>query len=175
MMASVASDISERMPLHASATSRAKAGRTMTLPSRNTGTPIQGRVVLATFEASNCNGKVIWLKMMAGIGIISSRKAQGKRRARKKFQPRNSTVSAASTINSDNRERKSSAPNCPRMSRQSPATRKNKPDQEGRGLRLVNRDRSCQITKAEKRGTKKPWEKSGSFHHCLTRCVRIGV
>ena len=110
MTASVARDISERMPLQASATSKTLPGRMITLPSRNTGTPIQGRMVLAAFAANSWRGKVIWLKMMAGMGIISSRNAQGKSRARKKFHPRKRTIKPPSTINIDKRERKSSAP-----------------------------------------------------------------
>src|ERR1700683_2414225 len=110
MTARVASDISERMPLQASATSRDIAGRLITLPSRRTGTPIQGKVVLATTDARFCSGKVSWLKRMAGIGIIRSKNAQGKRRARKKFQPRKRTIKTATAINNDRRDRKMSEP-----------------------------------------------------------------
>ena len=67
-------------------------------------------MVLAIFEASSCSGNVIWLKTMAGMGIISTRKAQGNRRARKKLQPRKNTIKPASTISKEKRERKSSAP-----------------------------------------------------------------
>jgi hypothetical protein len=35
--------------------------------------------------------------------------------------------------------------------------------------------RSCQITNAENRGTKKPWEKLGSLHHCPTRWAIVGM
>src|SRR5260370_12776546 len=164
----------DRIPLQASATSRAMAGRMITLPSRKTGTPIQGKVVLATLDASNCSGKVIWLKTMAGMGIINSRNAQGKRRARKKLHPRNRTIKLPRTINSDKRERKSSAPIWPTTSTHSPTPRNSRPHQEGFRVRVVSRERSCQITKAENRGTKKPWEKLGSFHHCPTRWARIG-
>src|ERR1700677_3144291 len=61
------------------------AGRMSTLPSRRTGTPNQGKVVLATFEASSCRGNVIWLKTMAGMGIINTRKGQGNRRGPKEI------------------------------------------------------------------------------------------
>src|SRR4029077_15209162 len=169
MTASVVRDIRERRPLQASATSKAMAGRMMTLPSRNTGTPIQGKVVLAIFDASNCSGKVILLKTMAGMGIIKNRNAQGKNRVRKKLHPRKSTIKPASTINNDKRERKSSAPNWPTMRTHSPDAKNHRPHHEGCRLRRLSRERSCQTTKAEKRGTKKPWEKLGSFHHCLTR------
>jgi len=41
-------------------------------------------------------------------------------------------------------------------------------------LTVVSRDRSCHRTKAENSGTKKPWEKLGSFHHCATRWASVG-
>src|ERR1022692_624721 len=147
----------------------------MMLPSRNTGTPIQARTALATFDVSNCSGKVMWLKMISGMGTIRNKNAQGNRRARKKFHPKKSTIRLASTIKSDTRGRKMSAPNCPTMSTHIPDARKNKPHHEGCGFRRVSWDRSRQITNAEKKGTKKPWEKSGSFHHCATRWVSTGT
>src|ERR1019366_1001561 len=61
------------------------------------------------------------------------------------------------------------------MSTHSPNPKNNRPHHEGRRLRPVSRDRSCQITKAENRGTKKPWEKLGSFHHCPARWVSVGM
>jgi hypothetical protein len=63
--------MSERIPLQASATSRAMAGRMITLPSRSTGTPSQDRPSADSREARSCNGKVIWLKTIVGIGIIN--------------------------------------------------------------------------------------------------------
>src|SRR5271169_2780056 len=59
------------------------------------------------------------------------------------------------------------------MSRHMPKPTNNNPHHEGRGLRALSRDRSCQTTKAEKRGTKKPWEKFGSLH-CPTRWTSVG-
>ena len=58
-------------------------------------------MVLAIFEASSCSGDVIWLKTMAGMGIISTRKAQGNKRVRKKLQPRKNTIKPASTISKE--------------------------------------------------------------------------
>ena len=68
MTASATSDTSERMPLHASATSRDVLARTMTLPSRRTGIWQADKVTSPNREASICRGNAIWLKMMAGIG-----------------------------------------------------------------------------------------------------------
>ena len=82
-MAKVAKDIRERIPLQASATSSAMAGNWIMFPSRNTGTPSQGKVCAAAREASNCSGNVIWLKTMAGMGIMNNRNAHGKKTARK--------------------------------------------------------------------------------------------
>src|SRR5580658_1125117 len=62
------------------------------------------------------------------------------------------------------------------MSRHIPNPKKTKPHHEGCGFRLANRDRSCQITKAEKKGTRKPWEKSESgSDHCATRRTSTGM
>ena len=87
MMAKVPSDMRERMPLQASATSSGMDGSTITFPSRKTGTPSRGSTPAATRDASNCKGKVIWLKTMAGIGIIRTRNARGNNKARRKFHP----------------------------------------------------------------------------------------
>jgi hypothetical protein len=38
-------------------------------------------------EARSCRGKAIWLKMIAGIGIINSRNASGNVRIRRCIQP----------------------------------------------------------------------------------------
>src|SRR5208283_979488 len=175
MTASVVNDMRERMPLQASATSRAMTGSLITLPSRNTGTPIQGKVVLATRDANNCKGKVTRLKRMAGMGIISNRNAQGNKRARKKFQPRNNTIIPASTRSMEKRERNNSAPIWPSRSTPIPKPRISSPDHEGRGCSRARRERSCQTTKAENGGTKKPWEKLGSCHHCPTRWRSTGM
>src|SRR5215831_9563755 len=84
MIDSVANDMRERIPLHASATCRGIAGRLMTLPSRRTGTPMSCSSVLASLDASNCRGNVIWLNTIAGMGTMRNRKAQGNNTAQKK-------------------------------------------------------------------------------------------
>jgi len=45
------------------------------------------RAVSPERDASSCSGKAIWLKMMAGIGIINSRNAIGSVRIRRCCQP----------------------------------------------------------------------------------------
>ena len=62
-MPSVNSDTSDRIPLHASATSNVAWGRTMTLPSRSTGIEAACSAVSPKRDASSCSGNAIWLKM----------------------------------------------------------------------------------------------------------------
>ena len=130
-------------------------------------------MMLATRDARSCKGKVIWLKTMAGMGIIISRNAKGKRTARRKDHPANNTIKPARTTNKEKRERKISAPSCPKTRRDKPNARMRAPHQEGRSGMRDSRVRSCQMTKPAKRGTKKPWEKLGSCHHWLTKWVRV--
>ena len=72
-MASVTSEMSDRIPLHASATSRLVFASTMTLPSRRTGIAMADNVSSAPFDARSCSGNVIALITMAGGGTMSSR------------------------------------------------------------------------------------------------------
>src|SRR5579863_64570 len=153
---SVASDNRERIPLQASATSRGMAGRLMMLPWRNTGTPSRGRTEAASLDASNWSGKVIWLKMMAGMGIIRNRKAQGKSTARKSRHPRKKTISPASSSNREIRDRNNSAPSTPARRRQSAKLTTISPQKDGAGGNLEMRSQSFQSTKRENRGTRNP-------------------
>src|SRR6185437_53725 len=165
MIASDVSDKSERIPLHASATSSGIAGRLMTLPSRSTGTPNTGKVQAASLEARICNGNVIWLKTMEGIGTIRNRNASGNSTARNICQPQKKMTNPANRKIRDVRDRNSSAPNTPRISVQRERTMRGKPKLDGfRGM-LCSFSRFCQRTKSEKAGTKKPCEKFGSVHH----------
>src|ERR1700686_4659925 len=174
-MARVASDIRERMPLHAVATSNGIVGKLMTLPSRRTGTPKTGNVQAASFEAKVCKGKVIWLKTIAGIGTIRTRKDKGKRTARNMVHPRKKiTIPAINRIR-ETRERNSSAPKTPTPKVARKINMTGNPQAEGCGLIAARRARVCQNTKPEKKGTKKPWEKSGSDHHWRTRRAMIGA
>ena len=75
--------MSERIPLHASATSRLVLARMITLPSRSTGTAHAWMAVVPTREASSCSGNAIWLNTIAGSGIISSMNASGQPRTRR--------------------------------------------------------------------------------------------
>ena len=82
MTASVNRDVTERMPLQASATSSGPVASWRILPRSINGTPTHRSTSADTCDTSNCSGKVIWLKRMAGMGIISSRQAQGNNTAR---------------------------------------------------------------------------------------------
>src|SRR6476660_1037055 len=144
MIAKVTSDIRERIPLHASATSNAMDGKLITLPSRKIGTPSRGKTPAATLEASICKGNVIWFRTMVGIGIINRRKAHGKITARRADQPKNRTTIPPSNTRSDERARKSSAPIWPTTSKNTAKQSNAIPDQEGRGTRRENFDRSVQ-------------------------------
>ena len=55
-IASVSSETSERMPLHASTTSSVVVGSTRMLPSRSTGTPLADSTASPALDASNCSG-----------------------------------------------------------------------------------------------------------------------
>src|SRR6266852_5393345 len=168
MIARVVSDSKERMPLQASATSRGMAGRLITLPSRNTGTPKNGSTVADNFDARICKGKVIWLKTMAGMGTINTRKSSGNMIARKNSHPRKKRIMPVASISKVVRERNSSAPKTPRIKVHREIKITASPQFEGDGRIAASRERSCHTTKAEKAGTKKPWEKLGSDHHCCT-------
>ena len=78
----------------------------MTLPSRRTGTPNKGSKALASFEARICSGKVIWLKMIAGIGIARSRTSNGKRSSFRSCHPPKLSTSPANRITSEIRDKK---------------------------------------------------------------------
>ena len=112
-MASVSSETSERIPLHASATSRLVLLSVITFPSRSTGTPAMVSASSPNRDARSCSGKAIWLKMMAGIGIINSRNASGKRRIRSVCQPYRNRTAPARTPSIEIRVRNSSAPRTP--------------------------------------------------------------
>src|SRR5450755_3157639 len=170
-MARVVRDNSERMPLHASATSNGMAGKLMMLPSRKTGTPASGKTAAATFEARSWRGKVIWLNTIAGSGIISSKKAQGNSTARKKSHPRKKITSPAITSNNDTLEKKSSAPSTPDNSTTTAQIRMGNPQRDGAEGSLAKRARSFQSKNRENIGTKNPCEKLGSFDHCAPRCT----
>src|SRR5947208_15200219 len=110
--------------------------------------------------------------MMVGIGTIRMRKASGNRTARSISQPlKKITIPAISRI-SETRDRNSSAPKTPRIRVKSEKRITTKPHEEGAGLIASSRFRFCHTTYKEKAGTKKPWEKFGSVHHCLQRRVR---
>src|SRR6266481_217065 len=115
IIARVVRDSRERIPLHAWATSKGIAGRLITLPSRNTGTPKTGKLQAASFEAKICNGKVIWLKTMARIGTIRIRRRSGNRIARSMSQPIKKMINPAKSTINDTRERNSSAPKTPKI------------------------------------------------------------
>src|SRR5579864_5993327 len=173
MIARVNKDIRERMPLHASATSRDIVDKWITLPSRKTGTPNRGRVSAAILEASNWSGNVIWLNTIVGMGIASNRTAQGNKTARNRRQPKKRITKQARRSRSEVRARKSSAPIWPNTRTTGPKTSMGRTDHDGLTLICDSRSRSCQTTKHEKRGTKKPWEKFGSFHHWLSRRAKV--
>src|SRR5450631_2682667 len=175
MIAKVVSDSNDRMPLQASATSRGMAGRLITLPSRNTGTPKNGSTEADNSDARICNGKVIWLKTMAGIGTISTRNSSGNNTARKNSHPRKNTIMPASNTSNDTRERNSSAPKTPKIKVHSETRIITTPQLEGTARIAASRKRSCHTTNPAKAGTKKPWEKLGSVPHCRTRRNRIGA
>src|SRR5215472_5601493 len=174
MMASVPRDNRERMPLQACATSSGIAGRLITLPSRKTGTPARGSAKAAAFDARICKGKVIWLKMIAGMGIISISRAQGNKIARNHPQPRKKITSPAITMRSEKRDRNSSAPRTPTTSTARPSAVITNPQPDGRMVASSRLLRFCQRTNKEKAGTKKPCEKFGSLHHCANNRLRIG-
>src|SRR5712691_11522122 len=173
MIARVTRESRERMPLQASATSRAMSGSMMMFPSRRTGTPARGNTKAASLEARICKGKVIWLKMMAGIGTIRIRNAQGNSKAANHSQPANRTTTAATTSNRERRDRKSSAPNTPTIRVERAKPRMRSPHHDGFKGIATSLDRLCQTTKIENRGTKKPCEKFGSCHHCPAKCPTI--
>ena len=165
MMANVVSDSNERMPLQASATSKGIAGRLMTFPSRRTGTPNIGRLHAASFDARICNGKVIWLKIIAGMGIIKISSKTGKRTATSTSRPAKKSTKPAISRMMEVRDRKSSAPKTPKIRVNSDRTMTGIPHADGALGIAARRARSCQTMKAENSGTKKPCEKLGSRHH----------
>src|SRR5713226_5505201 len=141
----------------------------MTFPSRKTGTPRRAKNELASCDAKNCNGRVIWLKMIFGMGTMRKRKAQGKSTARNHAHPTKVRIRPASNNRSDVRERNSSAPRTPMMSVAAAPAITTGPNQDGAMGRPAKRLRVRQSTYAENKGTKNPWEKSGSCHHCAKR------
>src|SRR3970040_1327164 len=74
----------------------------------------------------------------------------------------------ASKKTNEERERNSSAPRTPAIRMANAPAKTGRPNHEGWAGARASRFRSLQITKIENAGTKKPWEKFGSFHHCST-------
>src|SRR5215469_5241194 len=175
MMVRVVRVISERIPLHASATSNGIAGKLMMLPSRNTGTPRRGRNQAESFDARICKGKVIWLNRMVGMGIIKTRKARGNSSARKNSQPRKKITKPVISSSSEKRDRNSSEPMTPKISIDKEMRIRGMPQFDGLRRMAASLCRSCQTTNNENRGTKKPCEKFGSERHCDERRSRIGA
>src|SRR2546425_10598266 len=100
-------------------------------------------------------------------------KAKRNSTARTKCDPIKKKTSPAITSSKETRDRKSSAPSTPTTRTLRAITRMSTPHKDGIRGRLASRDRSCQSTNKAKAGTKKPWEKLGSFHHCPTKRPRI--
>src|ERR1700728_2142184 len=106
---------------------------------------------------------------MAGMGIIKIRNAQGKRTVRKRGHPRKKITRPAINKRKETRDKNSSAPRTPTTSTKSARKMTGSPQPEGlHGCRAI-RSRLCHSTNKENAGTKKPWEKLGSFAHCFTR------
>jgi hypothetical protein len=103
------------------------------------------------------------------MGIIRIRKAHGKRTARNNSHPKKNITSPATTRRREIRDKNNSAPITPSTRTLSPIKRITRPQNEGAEETFANFDRFCQSTKREKMGTKNPWEKFGSPHHCLTK------
>src|SRR6266567_3529086 len=112
---------------------------------------------------------------MAGIGTIRMEKSSGKKTARNISHPRKKMTRPPASAIRESLERKSSAPKTPRTSMERASKMTGRPQVEGFLGTAANRKRSCHITKAENTGTKKPWEKLGSAHHCCARRPRIGA
>ena len=72
-----ASEMIERSPLHASATSSAADGSSSTLPSRKTGTPIVVNDASATRDAVSWSGIVTAVAISVGSGMAMVKKSSG--------------------------------------------------------------------------------------------------
>jgi len=163
------------MPLQASATSKAMAGRMITLPSRRNWHAQPRQVVLATFDASSCSGNVIWLKTMAGMGIISTKESPGKRMARRNSTREKRTVRPARTISSEKRARK--------KKHLGAHLTKNKYAQSNPKIKLPTRRAAAlcgpaghapaRLRSQQREERRNRCEKLGSCHHCPTRMVSV--
>ena len=116
---SVSSEMSERMPLHASATSSVRDGNENVAFAQDRDAAAAITASPAR-DASNCSGNAIWLKTMAGIGIINSRNASGKARMRNAAARHRNRMVPARRSSNEMRVRNSSAPKSPASSRTSP-------------------------------------------------------
>ena len=74
-----------------------------------------------------------------------------------------------SRINSEDRDRNNSAPNCPTTRMHIAKAAMTNPVHDGRTGSLASLLRSCQMIRAENSGTKNPCEKLGSLLHWVTR------
>ena len=157
------------MPLHASATSSGIVGNRIMFPSRKTGTPASGNKPAAIFEARICKGKVIWLKMISGIGIMRNKNSQGNNTSLKYLHPRNRTIRPTISISKELRARNNSLPIVPASRRKIAKKTIGSPHQVGSGDSRAIRARFLHTTYREKTGTRNPWEKLGSCHHCWAR------
>ena len=113
---SASSACSDRIPLHASATSRVVDASVITFPSRSTGIPAACMQNVAVCAAKSCSGNATAFITIAGSGIMNTRNARGKASSRRNAAPRISQTSPASTTMKDERCRNSSAPTEPTTS-----------------------------------------------------------
>src|SRR5262249_44726012 len=111
---------------------------------------------------------------MLGIGIISIRNAQGNKHTRMWLHPKNKITSAASVTSREKRARNSSAPSDPTIRIIIAVISRSRPDHDPCGRNDASWWRWSQSTYAENIGTKKPWEKLGSCHHCVASLLMIG-
>src|SRR5947209_18182492 len=109
------------------------------------------------------------------MGIMSNRNSQGNSTALWYCQPGNNTTRSAIKNKSDTRDRNSSAPSTPTTNVHRAKAMISNPLHEGFCGMAARRERSCQMTYAAKRGTKKPCEKLGSPHHCATNLPKMGA
>ena len=137
---------SECMPLQASATSSGIAGRLITFPSRRTGTPSRGNNDADNFDARICRGNVISFRTIDGIGTIRTKKASGNSTALSICQPDKKMIMPASKKTREIRERKSSAPNTPRIKVHRERSTSPRPHEDGLGGTDRSFSRFCHRT-----------------------------
>src|SRR5580700_3211263 len=106
---------------------------------------------------------------MVDEGTIKIRKARGNDTASKYFQPARKTTIPQIKSRSEIRGRKYSELSTPTVRVDRAISRMTRPDQEGLRGSAANRARSSQSRSNENAGTKKPWMKLGSCHHCTAR------